>query len=60
MSIPKSPIGSIRELVAFLNLDVIHLFEDLVFIQHNPFLIKMGEHRVVISSILLKRTSFDK
>ena len=43
MSVPYRPLGYIREVVASLGLDVTYVYEDLVYIQHNAFLLQMGE-----------------
>jgi hypothetical protein len=42
MSVPYHPLGYIREAVAELGLEVTYVFEDLVLIQHNAFLLQMG------------------
>jgi hypothetical protein len=43
MDIPYRPLGLLRELVETMGLRVTHVFEDLVFIEHNAFLLQMGE-----------------
>ncbi|GAK51095.1 hypothetical protein U14_02337 [Candidatus Moduliflexus flocculans] len=43
MSVPYRPLGYIREIVASLGLDVTYVYEDLVYVQHNAFLLQMGE-----------------
>lgn len=43
MDIPCRPLGLLRNLVEAMGLHVTHVFEDLVFIEHNAFLLQMGE-----------------
>lgn len=43
MSVPYRPLGYIREVVASFGLDVTYVYEDLVYVQHNAFLLQMGE-----------------
>ena len=43
MSIPYRPLGMIVEVIEQMDLDVTYAYEDLVFIEHNAFLLRMGE-----------------
>ena len=43
MSIPYRPLGHIREVITAMGLEVTHAFDDLVFIEHNAFLLQMEE-----------------
>lgn len=43
MDIPYRPLGLLRELVEVMGLQITHVFEDLLFIEHNAFLLQMGE-----------------
>jgi hypothetical protein len=43
MHIPYRPLGLLRELVESMGLQITHVFEDLLFIEHNTFLLQMGE-----------------
>ena len=43
MDIPCRPLGLLRELVEVMGLQITHVFEDLLFIEHNAFLLQMGE-----------------
>jgi hypothetical protein len=41
--VPYRPLGHIRDIVAELGLEVTYCYEDLVYIEHNAFLLRMGE-----------------
>lgn len=43
MHIPYRPLGLLRELVEAMGLQITHVFDDLLFIEHNAFLLQMGE-----------------
>ncbi len=43
MDIPYRPLGLLRELIESMGLAITHVFEDLVFVEHNAFLLQMGE-----------------
>ncbi len=43
MDIPYRPLGIIVGIVERMGLDVTYAYEDLVFISHNAFLLRMGE-----------------
>lgn len=43
MSIPYRPLGIIIEVIEAMGLDVTYAYDDLVFIEHNAFLLRMGE-----------------
>ena len=43
MSVPYRPLGHIREVIDAMGLEVTHAFDDLVFIEHNAFLLQMEE-----------------
>lgn len=43
MTVPYRPLGHIREVVGALGLAVTYTFEDLVYVEHNAFLLRMGE-----------------
>lgn len=42
-AIPKRPLGLIKELIDTTGLEITHVFDDLVFIEHNAFLLQFGE-----------------
>ncbi len=43
MTVPFRPLGLIREVIDSTGLEITHVFEDLVFIEHNTFLLQMGD-----------------
>jgi hypothetical protein len=44
MAVPLKPLSRIQCLVEKLGLKITYAYDDLVFVEHNAFLIKMGEH----------------
>lgn len=42
-AIPFRPLGLIKELIDTTGLNITHVYEDLVFIEHNAFILQMGE-----------------
>ena len=43
MTIPYRPLGLIKELIDKTGLEITHVWEELVFIEHNQFLLMFGE-----------------
>ena len=43
MTVPYRPLGIISAMIAEMELEVTYAYEDLVFISHNAFLLRMGE-----------------
>lgn len=43
MSIPFRPLGIITEVIEQMELEVTYAYDDLVFISHNAFLLRMGD-----------------
>ena len=43
MTVPYRPLGIITQIVEQMGLDVTYAFEDLLFISHNAFLLRMGD-----------------
>ena len=43
--IPLRPLGLVKNLIESLGLDITYLFDDLIFIEHNAFLLQMGTDR---------------
>lgn len=41
-AIPLRPLGLVKNIVERLDLEVTYVYEDLVFIEHNAFLLQMG------------------
>ncbi|WP_419662020.1 hypothetical protein Dvar_24630 [Desulfosarcina variabilis str. Montpellier] len=49
MTVPFRPLGYIRELVNAIGLDITHAYEDLVYIEHNAFLLQMGDSGEIVN-----------
>jgi hypothetical protein len=43
MAVPPKPLSRIQNLVEKLGLKITYAYDDLVFVEHNAFLIKMGK-----------------
>jgi len=48
MSVPYRPLGQIIDIVGDVGLEVTYTFDDLVYIQHNSFLLRMGEKGEIV------------
>lgn len=44
MTVPLKPLGRIQYVLEKMGLKITYAYDDLVFVEHNAFLIKMGEH----------------
>ncbi|GAB6905018.1 hypothetical protein JCM12296A_08520 [Desulfosarcina cetonica] len=42
MKIPYRPLAIVREIVNAIGLEVTYAYEDLVYVEHNAFLLQMG------------------
>lgn len=42
-SIPYRPLGLIKEILENQGFPVTHCYEDLIFVEHNAFLLQMGD-----------------
>lgn len=42
-SIPYRPLGMVSSMLRSLGFEVTHCYEDLVFVEHNAFLVQMGD-----------------
>jgi len=49
VTIPYRPLGILKTLVESLGFEVTHCYEDLVFIEHNAFLLRMEERGEKVS-----------
>lgn len=49
MTVPFRPIGYIREVVNAMGLEITHAYEDLVYIEHNAFLLQMGDSGEIVN-----------
>lgn len=43
MTIPFRPLGIIKDMIETIGLEITYVYEDLVFIEHNAFLLQMGK-----------------
>ncbi len=43
MALPYRPLGTVKQILEELGIDITYAYEDLVFIQHNPVLLQFGE-----------------
>lgn len=43
MPVPFRPLGLIKEVIEATGLTITHVFDDLVFIEHNAFFLQMGD-----------------
>lgn len=43
MPVPFRPLGLIKDVIDATGLSITHVFEDLVFIEHNAFFLQMGD-----------------
>lgn len=43
MTIPPRPLGIVKEMIDATGLSVTHVWDDLVFIEHNAFILQFGE-----------------
>ncbi len=43
MTIPFRPLGLLRRVIDTTGLEITYVYEDLLFIEHNAFLLQMGE-----------------
>ncbi len=43
MTIPLRPLGLIKQMIDETGLSVTHVWDDLVFIEHNAYILQMGE-----------------
>lgn len=43
MSVPYRPLGLVKEMLTTMGLESTYVYEDLVFVSHNAFLLQFGE-----------------
>lgn len=41
-AIPFRPLGLVKNIIEAIGLDITYLYDDLIFIEHNAFLLQMG------------------
>ncbi len=49
MTIPYRPLGHVRDLVNAMGLEVTYAYEDLVHVEHNAFLLQMGDSGEIVN-----------
>jgi len=42
MALPLRPLGTVQDMLAQLGHEITYAYDDLVFVQHNPFLLQFG------------------
>lgn len=60
MLVPYRPLGIITEVIEQMDLEVTYAYEDLVFISHNAFLLRMGETGEKIHLYFNEESEVDK
>ena len=58
--IPYRPLGILKTLMETLGFEVTHCYEDLVFIEHNAFLLRMEEKGEKVSLLFNTESDVDK
>ena len=43
MSLPFRPLGTVKEMLEQIGMDISYAYEDLIFLEHNHFLLQFGE-----------------
>ena len=43
MAIPLKPLGILKEMLDGIGLEITYAYDDLIFVEHNAFLLQMGE-----------------
>ncbi len=60
MTIPPRPLGLVKEMIDATGLSVTHVWDDLVFIEHNAFILQFGEKGEDIMLHFNKESEEDK
>lgn len=60
MTIPLRPLGIITEMIEQMGLEVTYAFEDLAFISHNAFLLRMGDPGEIVHLYFNEESQADK
>ena len=60
MAVPYRPLGVISAMIEEMSLEVTYAYEDLVFISHNAFLLRMGEKGEQVHLYFNQECEFDK
>lgn len=59
-TIPFRPLGILKNLMENLGFQVTHCYEDLVFIEHNAFMLRMEEKGENVSLLFNTESDVDK
>jgi len=43
MSVPFRPLGLVKEMLTSMGLEATYMYDDLVFVSHNAFMLQFGE-----------------
>ncbi len=60
MTVPYRPLGLISAMIEEMGLEVTYAYEDLIFISHNAFLLRMGEKGEEVYLYFNQECEFDK
>jgi len=60
LPVPYRPLGLLKTLIESLGFQVTHCYEDLVFIEHNAFLLRMEERGEEVSLFFNVDSEVDK
>ncbi len=58
--VPYRPLGIIKTILESLGFEVTHCYEDLVFVEHNAFLLRMEEKGEEVSLLFNMESDEDK
>ncbi len=58
--IPYRPLGILKTVIETLGFEVTHCYEDLVFIEHNAFLLRMEQKGEEVSLLFNTESDVDK
>ena len=58
--VPFRPLGILKTLMEALGFEVTHCYEDLVFVEHNAFLLRMEEKGKKVSLLFNTESDVDK
>lgn len=59
-TIPFRPLGILKTIIERLGFQVTHCYEDLIFIEHNAFLLRMEERGENVSLLFNSNSDVDK
>ncbi|MGD9210917.1 MAG: hypothetical protein PVI90_09070 [Desulfobacteraceae bacterium] len=48
MTVPYRPLTYVREVIKAIGLEITYVYEDLVYIEHNAFLLQFGESGEIV------------